>query len=42
MKRINNLFPLVYNHDNIDLADRRARKCKRNTFGVKKHDENRE
>ena len=42
MKRINNLFPQIYDHDNIDLADRKARKCKKNTYGVKKHDENRE
>lgn len=42
MKRINNLFPLVYDCENINLADKKARKCKKNTYGVKKHDENRE
>lgn len=42
MKRINDLFPRVYDPANIDLADWKARKCKKNTYGVKKHDENRE
>lgn len=42
MKRINNLYPLIYAEENIELADNKARKCKRQRYGVRKHDENRE
>ncbi len=42
MKRINNIYPLIYGAKNIDLADNKARKCKRTRYGVRKHDENRE
>lgn len=42
MKRINNIYPLIYDAKNIDLADNKARKCKRTRYGVRKHDENRE
>jgi len=40
MKRINNLYSQIYKTKNIFLADKRARKAKRNSYGVKKHDEN--
>lgn len=42
MKRINNLYPKIYAPENIELADNKARKCKRTRYGVKKHDKNRE
>ena len=42
MKRINNLYPLIYAEENIELADDKARRCKRTRYGVKKHDEHRE
>lgn len=42
MKRINNLYPRIYAEENIELADKKARRCKRTRYGVKKHDENRE
>ncbi len=42
MKRINNLYHRIYAEENIELADNKARKCKRTRYGVKKHDENRE
>lgn len=38
MKRIDNLFEQVYKFDNIELADKKARKCKHN-YGIKKHDQ---
>ena len=41
MKRINNLYYQICDQDNIELADDKARKCKRNKYGVKKHDEHR-
>lgn len=41
MKRINNIYPLIYDAKNIELADNKARKCKRTRYGVRKHDENR-
>lgn len=41
MKRINNLYPLIYAPENIELADDKARRCKRNRYGVRHHDENR-
>lgn len=42
MKRVNNLYPLIYAEDNIELADKKARKCKRTRYGVRKHDQNKE
>lgn len=42
MKRVNNLYPLIYAEDNIELADKKARKCKRTQYGVRKHDQNKE
>lgn len=41
MKRINNLYPRIYAEENIELADNKARKCKKSRYGVRKHDENR-
>lgn len=38
MKRINNIFDQICNIDNIELADRKARKNKTNTVGVVIHD----
>jgi len=35
MKRINNLYSQIYKTKNIFLADKRARKAKRNSYGVK-------
>lgn len=40
MKRINNLYPLIYDIDNIELADKKARKCKEKRYGVARHDRN--
>lgn len=42
MKRISNIYPLIYAAENIELADNKARKCKRTRYGVRKHDEHRE
>ena len=42
MKRINNLYKNIYDINNINDADDKARKCKRNSYGVKKHDKIRE
>lgn len=42
MKRISNLYSQVYDLDNLRLADDRARKGKRKTYGVRLHDQNRE
>ena len=42
MKRVNNLYPSIYAADNIELADKKARKCKRTRYGVRKHDQNKE
>ena len=42
MKRVNNLYPLIYAEENIELADKKARKCKRTRYGVRKHDQNKE
>ena len=41
-KRINNIYPRIYSEANIELADNKARKCKRTRYGVRKHDEYRE
>lgn len=38
MKRINNLFDKITDINNIILADKKARKGKTQTYGVKKHD----
>lgn len=38
MKRLNNLFPQIVNKYNIELADTRARKNKKNRYGILKHD----
>ena len=42
MIRVGNLYPMIYSEQNIEIADNKARKCKRNRYGVKKHDQNRE
>lgn len=42
MKRINNLYSRIYAEENIELADNKARKCKRTRYGVRKHDRNKE
>lgn len=42
MKRISNLYPRIYAIENIELADNKARKCKRQRYGVRKHDLNRD
>ncbi len=42
MKRLNNIYPKIYDIKNIELADNKARKGKQNTYGVKIHDENRD
>ncbi len=42
MKRIGNLYQKIYSLDNLRLADKRARKGKRNSYGVRFHDRNRE
>ena len=42
MKRLNNLYKNIYDINNINDADNKARKCKRNSYGVRKHDENRD
>lgn len=42
MKRINNLYPLIYNMENLRLADQKARKGKKSQIGVQQFDENAE
>ena len=42
MKRINNLYEKIYAVDNLVLADAKARKGKLKSYGVIKHDLNRE
>jgi len=42
MKRINNLYEKIYAVDNLVLADVKARKGKLKSYGVIKHDLNRE
>lgn len=42
MKRINNLYQKIYSLDNLRLADERARRGKRHSYGVRFHDLNRE
>lgn len=41
MRRVNNLIDKVYELSNIQKADQKARKNKKRTYGVRKHDENR-
>lgn len=41
MKRITNIFEKVCNVANIEIADNKARKGKKNKYGIRKHDENR-
>ena len=41
MKRVGNIFEEIANIDNINYADNKARKQKKN-FGIIKHDKNRE
>lgn len=38
MKRINNIYHKIYDEENLQLADNKARKCKRNSYGVKIYD----
>ena len=40
MKRINNLYPLIYSLKNLQLADARARKGKASQYGVVVHNKN--
>lgn len=42
MKRIGNIYHKIYDLDNLCLADIRARKGKKDSFGVRIHDRNRE
>lgn len=42
MRRIGNLYKKIYSLDNLRLADEKARKGKRNSYGVRFHDRNRE
>lgn len=42
MKRVNNIYDRICSLDNLRLADENARKGKRNTYGVRFHDKNRE
>jgi len=42
MKRINNLFEQIISLDNLRLADEKARKGKLRSYGVRKHDRNRD
>lgn len=42
MKRIGNLYEKIISIENLQLADEKARKGKRHTYGVRVHDENRE
>lgn len=42
MKRIGNIYHKVYDLKNIELADDNARKHKKHTFGIQRHDKNRD
>lgn len=42
MNRVNNIYEKIYSLDNLRLADRRARKQKEKTYGVRLHDKNKE
>jgi len=41
MKRLSNLYEKIYNIENLNLADERARKRKAHQYGVQQHDKNR-
>lgn len=41
MKRIGNIYPLIYSMENLMLADANARKGKKNKYGIRLHDRNR-
>lgn len=42
MKRLGNLYSTIISIENLQLADEKARKGKKDTYGVKQHDKNRE
>ena len=42
MKRLSNLYEQIISLDNLRLADEKARKGKLRSYGVKRHDRNRE
>lgn len=42
MKRINNIYEKIISIDNLQLADKMARKGKKSNYGVKLHDKNRD
>ena len=42
MKRLNNLYEKIISLDNLRLADEKARKGKLRSYGVRKHDRNRD
>jgi len=42
MKRMDNLYQRIISIENLNLADKKARKGKLNTYGVRVHDRNRE
>lgn len=42
MKRIGNLYEQIISIDNLQLADKKARKGKKKTYGVRLHDKNRD
>lgn len=42
MKRLGNLYSKIISIENLQLADEKARKGKKDTYGVKQHDRNRE
>ncbi len=42
MKRLNNLYEKIYSIDNLELADKKARKGKSDQYGIKRHDRHRE
>ena len=42
MKRVNGLYEKIYSIENLELADSKARKGKKISYGVRKHDKNKE
>lgn len=42
MKRVGNLYTAVYDMDNLRLADEKAQRGKKNTYGVRRHNRRRE
>ena len=42
MKRVGNLYEKIISIENLELADRKARKGKGNTYGIKLHDKDKE